>query len=112
MGDQDKQLQGAGGVQGGGETQPNGLTKHQQAIIDYAMIAATTANRVQTEELATRTQHVVRTEIHDKFEQFTKVTTARKIMLALGGVLAFGAGFFVSNMLKPKQEMGPNHVDD
>lgn len=112
MGDE-KQLQGVGAQGGQGETQQNGLTKHQQAIIDYAMVAATTANRVQTEELAARTQHVVRTEIHTKFEQFTKVTTARKVIMALGGLLAFGAGFLVSNMMKPKQDgVESNHVND
>lgn len=92
--------------------QQNGLTKHQKELLDYASAAAVQANRIQTEELTARTQHVIRTEIHAKFEQFTKVTTARKVMMAVGAVLAFGAGFLVKGMLTPKMEIDTNHVND
>ncbi len=97
---------------GQGDQTQNGLTKHQKDIIDYAMVAAVAANKAQTEELFARTKFAVREEIHAKFEQFTKVTTGRKVIMAVGAVLAFGAGFLVKGMLIPKLEAETNHVRD
>lgn len=88
------------------------ISKHQKEILDYAAVAVNAANRAQTEELTTRTEHIIRREIHQQFELFTKMTTTRKVMLGVGIGLAFGAGFLTKGWLSPRQEPMPSPADN
>jgi len=95
-----------------GDLQANGITKHQQALLDYAGVAARASNQAQTEEIVARTQHIVKTEIHTSFEQYVKMTMSRRVLMAVGAVLMFGAGFLVKGALMAKKEDSTNHVAD
>lgn len=88
------------------------LTKHQKVIIDYAAVAVSAVNKGQTEEIVARTHHHIKNEIHDKFEQYARVTGAQKIAIGLGAIVSFAAGFFLKGLLTPRMEEGSNHVDE
>ena len=108
----DKELQQQSVGTSNSDLQSNGLTKHQQALLDYASMAAKASNQVQTEEIVARTHHIVKTEIHTSFEQYSKMTMSRRVLMAVGAVLMFGAGFLVKGTLVARKEDPTNHVND
>lgn len=96
----------------GEQLQSNGITKHQEALMNYAITATTQANRIQTEELVERARVIVKSEIHANFEAYSKMTTSRRVLMGVGAILAFGAGFLVKGALVNRQEAPTNHVND
>lgn len=80
------------------------LNPHDQRIVDYAMHAASAAVRVSAEEVVARNRAVVANEIQMAFDKYTKITTARKVVMIAGGVTAFGLGWIIRGLIGPSDE--------
>lgn len=71
------------------------LTVHEQKIIDYALHSAGAALSAKTEELVIRTRTAISAELDHQFRAYTRITTGRRVIMAVAGVAAFGLGFLV-----------------
>lgn len=80
------------------------LTTHEQKIIDYVLQAVDTNSRVRTEEVIVRNRSTVASEINQAFSEYTKISTMRKVGMAVAGIAAFGLGFLVKGWVTSHPE--------
>lgn len=80
------------------------LSTHEQKVVDYALVAATSAARVQTEEMLSRTRAIVGSEIQRAFEGYARVSNVQRILMVAGGLVAFGLGWVIKGWVTGDEE--------
>jgi hypothetical protein len=91
-------------IMGGGQRPANagGLRPEEQRVLDLALAAFAAANRTSTEEVTVRNRAVVASEIREAFATHDKLTTGRKVVIALGVAASFGLGLLVRGWVTNK----------
>lgn len=84
------------------------LTPHDQRVVDLTLQTVAADARVRIEEIVARNRSVVATEISRAFETHDKLTTGRRVLMAVCGLAAFGLGFLVKGWIGSPSEDEPD----